>query len=127
MNPEFERVWQKLAVHQSRFTNAKLDETRKELIVGDFAAKVSEKQMTTPAHLKASVGWSITVAQVYDVDETFREQITHHFGSLGNGRWQNLETEEETTDDQVVEWMLDELSEWIASNGRQPASEDESF
>ena len=83
--------------------------------------------MMTPAHLKASVGWSITVAQVYDVDETFREQRTHHFGSLGNGRWQNLETEEETTDDLIVEWMLDELSDWIASNGRQPASEEESF
>jgi hypothetical protein len=126
MNSEVERVWTKLAMHQNRLQNSTLNVHERRLVVEDFAATVMEIGFTTPARLEARVGWSITPSQHYDETVALRSDITHHFCSLGDGRWQNIETEVAETDEEIIDWMLHELDDWVAANGRRAKSEDES-
>ena len=125
MNPEVERIWTKLETHQNKVPSSEVNRRERRLVVGDFAAAVTEIELTSPARLKAWVGWSITPSQHYDRTVPLRHNTTRHFDNLGGGRWMEVHTEAIETDEEIVDWMLRELQDWVATNGKRAQSEDD--
>ena len=131
MQPEGLRVWNKLAAEAGRFNGATTRETNdleRQLIVDKFCATIDTVGNTSnPVIMNASIGWSIPVYQQYDVDETFRMPATLRFNSTPDGAWVNVEDGERWTDEEIVGTLVNALNEWVATNGRYPADEDDSF
>lgn len=121
MQPEALRVWEKLRNRLGEFpdgTTRNRNELERQVVVGQFCATIDTVGNTAnPVIMNASVGWSIPYRQQYDVDGTFREPITVRLRSTPNGAW--MTTSGETiTDEEIVNWQVNTLREWVNTNGR---------
>lgn len=127
MQPEGLRVWNKLAAEAVRFNGATTrqdNDLERQLIVDKFCASIDTVGNTSnPVVMSAS----IPVYQQYDVDETFRMPATLRFHGTPDAAWVNVEDGERWTDEEIVATLVNNLSEWVATNGRRPADEDDSF
>jgi len=122
VQPEGIRLWNKLAAEAGRFQDATIREPNdleRQLVVGKFCATIDTVGNTSnPVIMSASIGWSIPVYQQYDVDETFRTPLTLRVHSTSDGAWISPANDERWSDEEVVETLVNLLTEWIATDGR---------
>lgn len=125
MQPEAVRVWRKLAAESNRFADASLDEKgefKHRLIVGEFAASLDTVMgSSNPVQMHAAVGRSDPYFhQSHDLDETYRTPESCDLLGTADGEW-TTRRGEQLSDEEVVDWLVSTLEDWIESGGRRGA------
>jgi hypothetical protein len=122
VQPEAVRVWRKLAAETPRFRDSSLDENNEfkhRLIAGEFAVSVETVMgSSNPVRMHAAVGRSDPYFhQSHNLDETYRDPESLDLFSSSNGDW-TTRRGEELTDEEVVDWLVSTLEDWIETEGR---------
>jgi len=120
MQPEVQNIVELVKQRAARFGNTELNskhEFKFQLVAGDFLIFVNSVQNSGPVRMSVGVGWSVK-RQTRDWEEGHREVQSHRFAFV-DGAWIDIVSEVPWSDDDIADWAVNELQDWIRTDGKQ--------